>query len=131
MTASLFGLSEAQALVLLFVVLPFVMAALVIPFVAWRHRNDPKPVLTSEILATGSRARAEILSVRALGSIVDMRPMVRFVLRVLETDPAGEPFELEVVQSIPRSLVGVYRPGDTVDVRVTADRTAGAVVLGT
>src|SRR6516164_120722 len=51
--ASLFGLSPTQALVVLFVVLPFAVAAVVIPFVAWRHSGDPKPVLTSEILAHG------------------------------------------------------------------------------
>jgi hypothetical protein len=114
------------------VVLPFVMAGLVVPFVAWRHRGDPKPVLTSEILATGDRARAEILSVRSLGNILDVKPMVRFVLRVTPGPPgaAGETFDLEVVQSIPRSLVGVYRAGDTVEVRLTPDRSAGAVVLG-
>ena len=110
------------------------MALLVVPFVSWRHRNDPKPVLTSEILATGVRGTAEILSVRSLGNILDVKPMVRFVLRVTATGGpnggTGEPYELEVVQAIPRSLVGAYRPGDTVQVRLTPDRTAGAVVLG-
>ena len=119
---------------LLFVVLPFVLAAVVVPFVSWRHRNDPKPVLTSEILATGVRGTAEILSVRSLGNILDVKPMVRFILRVTESSASGadsgETFDLEVVQSIPRSLVGAYRPGDTVEVRLTADRSAGAVVLG-
>jgi hypothetical protein len=140
LAASLFGLSATQALVVLFVVLPFAVAALVIPIVAWSHRGDPKPVRTSEILATGVRARAEILTVRSLGSILDLRPMVRFGLRVTAVDlpsavptgeDPGEPFDLEVVQSVPRSLVGVYQPGDTVEVRLTADRSAGAVVLGT
>lgn len=128
LAASLFGLSPTQALVLLFVVLPFVLAGVVILFVAWQHRGDPKPVLTSEILATGVRARAEILAVRNLGNILDMKPMVRFVLRVTEED--GDQFELEVIQSIPRSLMGVYQAGDTVEVRLTPDRSAGAVVLG-
>lgn len=130
LTASLFGLSPTLALLILFVVLPFALAGLVVPFVAWRHRDDPKPVLTSEILATGVRARAEILSVRSLGNILDMKPMVRFVLRVTGDAGAGEPFDLEVVQSIPRSLVGVFRPGDRVEVRLTPDHSAGAVVLG-
>ena len=115
--------------------LPFALAALVIPFVAWRHRGDPKPFLTSEILATGVRGRAEIVSVRSLGSVVDLKPMVRFMLRVDAGGPdpdgsGGEPFDLEVVQSVPRSLVGVYRPGDRVEVRLTPDRSAGAVVFG-
>lgn len=129
MVASLFGLSTTQALVVLFVLLPFVLAALVIPFVAWRHRDDPQPVRTSDILATGMSRRAEIVSVRPLGTIVDLKPMVRFVLRV--DDPEGDPpFDLEVVQSVPRSLIGAYRPGDSVEVKVTSDRCAGAVVFG-
>lgn len=129
MSAALFGLSTTQALVVLFVLLPFALAGVVVPLVAWTHRHDPTPVRTSDILATGTSARAEIVSVRSLGTIVDLKPMVRFVLRV--TVPDGEaPFDLEVVQAIPRSLVGAYRPGDRVEVRLTADRSAGAVVLG-
>ena len=125
--AALFGLSPTQALVVLFVVLPFAVAAVVIPFVAWRNSGGPKPVLTSDILAHGIPARAEILSVRQLGTIVDMRPMVRFVLRV--TAPAdGVPFELEVVQSLPRYAVRDFRPGDQVEIRITSDHAAGAVV---
>jgi hypothetical protein len=125
--ASLFGLSPTGALVVLFVVLPFAVAAVVIPFVAWRHSNDPKPVLTSEILAHGVPARAEIVSVRQLGTIIDLRPMVRFLLRVSgAADDA--PFELEVIQSIPRYAVRDFRPGDHVEVRLTADHSAGAVV---
>jgi hypothetical protein len=127
LTASLFGLSQTQALLLLFVVLPFVLAALVIPFVAWRSSGQPKPVRTSEILAHGIRAEGEILSVRPLGSILDLRPMVRFVLRVT-AGPDGDPFELEVIQSLPRGAVRDFRPGDTVEVRITADHSAGAVV---
>lgn len=127
LVGSLFGLNQNQALLLLFVVLPFALAALVIPFVAWRHKDDPKPILTSDILAHGVPGRAEVLSVKALGSILDMRPMVRFHLRV--AGGAGEqPFELEVVQSLPRSVVPDFRPGDQVDVRVTEDRSAAAVV---
>jgi hypothetical protein len=125
--ASLFGLSPTQALVVLFVVLPFAVAAVVIPFVAWRHSNDPKPVLTSEVLAHGQPARAEIVSVRQLGTILDVRPMVRFTLRV--TGGADDvPFELEVVQSLPRYAVRDFRPGDQVEVRLTADHSAGAIV---
>jgi hypothetical protein len=126
-TASLFGLTQAQALLLLFLVLPFAVAALVIPLVAWRSSGQPKPVLTSEILAQGVPAEAEILSVRSLGSILDVRPMVRFQLRVT-AHPDEAPFELEVVQSLPRGAVRDFQPGDTVEVRITADRSAGAVV---
>lgn len=125
--ASLFGLSTTQALVILFVVLPFLLAAIIVPLVAWRWSGRPKPVLTSEILATGSQARAQIRSVRLLGTVVDVRPMVRFVLDV--TSPGEQPFDLEVVQSFPRSVARQFRPGDVVEIRLTPDRSAGAVVV--
>ncbi|HLI52694.1 MAG TPA: hypothetical protein VKU88_00055 [Acidimicrobiales bacterium] len=125
MDASLFGLSQTQALVVLFVIAPFAVAAVVVPLVAWRHSGGPPPLRTSEILARGDPGRAEVVSVRNVGNLLDARPMVRFVLRVT-SDP--EPFELEVVQSLPRTAVRGFRPGDVVDVRLTPDRRAGAVV---
>jgi hypothetical protein len=130
LVSSLFGLSTNQALVVLFVLLPFAVAAIIIPLVAWRSRNWPKPMLTSEILATGERADGEIVSVRNLGTIVDLRPMVKVVLNVTTRDGA-EPFELEVVQSFPRSVIYSLRPGERVDVRLSPDRSAGAVVWDT
>lgn len=123
-----FGLSPVQALVILFVVLPVVLGAVIVPLVGWRTSKGPRPVLTSDILATGQPARGEILEVRSLGTILDVKPMVRFRLRVSE--PAGEPFDLTVVQALPRSLVGRFRRGDVVELRVTADRSAGAIVVG-
>jgi hypothetical protein len=128
LVASLFGLSETQALVVLFVVLPFVVAAVVVPLAVWRLSRGPKPVLTSDILAYGDPAEAEVISVRNVGGLFDPRPMVRFQLRVT---PSGEaPFELEVVQSLPRAVIGRFRPGETVEVRLTPDRSAGAIVWG-
>lgn len=121
------GLSPVQALVILFVVLPIVAAAVIVPLVGWRTSKGPRPVLTSEILATGQPARGEILEVRSLGTILDVKPMVRFRLRV--SAPADEPFDLTVVQSLPRSLVGRYRRGDVVELRVTSDRAAAAIVV--
>jgi hypothetical protein len=113
--------------VLLFVVLPFAVAAVVIPFVAWRSSGQPKPVRTSEILAHGIPAQAEVLSVRQLGGPLDTRPMVRFMLQVTGgTD--GAPFDLEVIQSLPRGAVREFRPGDRVEIRLTPDLSAGAVV---
>ena len=114
----------------LFVLLPFAVAGLIIPFVAWRSRNWPKPMLTSEILATGEPADAEIVSVRNLGTIVDLRPMVKVVLKVTTRD-GGEPFELEVFQAFPRSVIYSLRPGERVQVRLSPDRSAGAVVWDT
>ena len=115
---------------ILFVLLPFALAALVIPFVAWRSRNWPKPILTRDILATGERAEGEIVSTKVLGTIVDLRPMVKVVLNVSTFD-GGEPFELEVVQSFPRSVVYGLRAGERVEVRLSPDHTAGAVVWET
>jgi hypothetical protein len=125
MDASLFGFSQTQALVVLFVIAPFAVAAVVVPLVAWRHSGGPAPLRTSDILARGDPGRAEVVSVRNVGNLLDARPMVRFVLRVT-SDP--EPFELEIVQSLPRSAVSGFRAGDVVDVRLTPDRRAGAVV---
>ncbi len=127
--ASLFGLTTTQALVVLFVLLPFALAAVIVPLVAWRWSREPRPVLTSEILAGGLPAEAEIISVRPLGTFLDVRPMVRFQLLVT-VSPGEDRFELEVVQSLPRGVVRDFRPGDIVEIRVTEDRSAGAIVWG-
>ncbi len=111
----------------LFVFVPFGVAAVVVPIVAWRSSEGPKPVLTSEILAGGDPAEAEVLSVRTLGGFLDPLPMVRFMLMVT-VGPDEEPFELEVVQSLPRGAAGEFRTGEVVEIRLTGDRTAGAVV---
>jgi hypothetical protein len=121
------AITQSQALVVLFVVLPIPVAAAVIGFVVWRSSGEPPPVRTSAILADGDRAEATVLSVRALGGPLDMRPMLRFSLRV-SAGPGEGPFDLEVVQSLPRGAVRDIHPGDVLEVRVTADRSAGAVV---
>lgn len=125
--ASLFGLTTTQALVVLFVLLPFALAAVIVPLVAWRWSKGPRPVLTSEILARGVPAEAEILSVRPLGTILDVRPMVRFQLLVTSAR-SEERFELEVVQSLPRAVLRDFKPGDIVEIRLTEDHAAGAIV---
>jgi hypothetical protein len=122
-----FGLNQTQALVILFLILPFAVAAIIVPLVSWRASKGPRPILTSEILTQGLPGRAEILSVRTLGSILDVRPMVRFELRITP-QPGDEPFDLEAVQSMPRGVIHQYRPGDWVEVRFMPDRQAAAVV---
>jgi hypothetical protein len=118
--------TQAAALLVLFVVLPFVVAGLVIAFISWRSSSDPPPVRTSDILATGEPAEAEILAVKPLGGFLDTRPMVRFDLRI---DVQPSPVELQVTQSVPRALLRGIGVGDRVEVRVTPDRAAAAVVF--
>ncbi len=109
-------------------VLPFLVAGAVIAFVAWRSKGKPAPIRTSTILAEGQPAEAEVLSVKPLGSFLEVRPMVRFLLRV--RSGGDEPFDLEVIQSLPRSAMREFHTGDVIEVRLTADRSAGAVVWG-
>jgi hypothetical protein len=119
-------MTQVQALVLLFVVLPFIVAGGVIAFINWRSSAEPSPVRTSTVLATGEPGDGEVLAIRSFGGLLDTRPMVRLDLRVTT---AGEPaFELQVTQSLPRPFARGLRVGDHVEVRVLADRTAAAVV---
>jgi hypothetical protein len=104
------------------------VAAVVVPLVAWRSSGAPPPVLTSEILAHGIPAEAEILAVRTLGGLFDPRPMVRFTLLV-SVDPNDPPFEMQVFQSLPRGATRGLRAGQVLEMRITPDLAAGAVVL--
>jgi hypothetical protein len=123
------GLSQTQGLVILFVLLPIVVGAILVPLLVWHLSKGPRPVLTSELLAHGTPAEGTILAVRSLGNVLDVRPMVRFDLEVT-AEPGEEPFELQVVQSIPRRMVGLFQPGDIVRLRLAADHSAGAIEWG-
>ena len=126
---SLVAITQAQGLVLLFVVLPFLVAGPVIAFVSWRWRGRPAPVRTSTILAEGDPAEAEVLAIKPMGGFLDTRPMIRFSLRI--RPGAGEdPFDLLVTQSMPRAVAREIRVGETVDVRVTRDHANAAIVWG-
>jgi hypothetical protein len=120
------AITQVQALVVLFVVLPFVVAAGVIAFISWRSSDGPPPVRTSDILATGEPGEAEVLAIRSFGGLLDTRPMVRLDLRV--TTAANPAFDLQVTQSLPRPYARALRVGDRVEVRVLPDRSAAAVV---
>jgi hypothetical protein len=120
------AITQVQALVVLFVVLPFVVAAGVIAFVSWRSSDGPPPVRTSDILATGDPGEAEVLAIRSFGGLLDTRPMVRLDLRV--TTAASPAFDLQVTQSLPRPYARALRVGDRVEVRVLPDRSGAAVV---
>jgi hypothetical protein len=110
---------------LLFVLLPLVLAPLVIWFVA-RHSPDvPKAYRTSELLLDGEPAQAELLEWKNKGPfLLDSRPMVAFKLRII-----GEDVEMSITQSVPKPLLSGLSEGMTLDVRLSPDRTAGAIVL--
>ena len=101
MLATSLSSNQTKELLFLFVVLPFLVAGLVIAFVSWRSSSGPPPIRTSTILAEGQPAEGEVLAVKPLGSILEVRPMIRFSLRVRARGD-DEPFDLEVVQSLPR-----------------------------
>ena len=127
MLATTLSSNQTKELVFLFVVLPFLVAGLVIAFVSWRSSGGPPPVRTSTILSEGQPAEGEVLAVKPLGSFLEVRPMIRFSLRVRARDDE-EPFELEVVQSLPRGAAREIHAGDVVEVRLTPDHSAGAIV---
>ncbi|MHB8467021.1 MAG: hypothetical protein ACYDH6_15105 [Acidimicrobiales bacterium] len=111
---------------IIFVVVPLLLVGPILWFVSWQSRNDPPPVLTSDVLAHGDDARAEIVSIKSLGGFLDTRPMVRVRLRVQAPDA---PIELDIVQSIPRAMLRELREGTSVSVRITPDHATAALVL--
>jgi hypothetical protein len=120
------AITQVQALVLLFVVLPFIVAAGVIGLINWRSSAEPAPVRTSAVLATGEPGDGEVLAIRSFGGLFDTRPMVRLDLRVTT---GGQPaFALQVTQSLPRPFARSLRVGDHLELRVLPDRSAAAVV---
>ncbi|GAC1320721.1 MAG: hypothetical protein NVSMB12_20570 [Acidimicrobiales bacterium] len=121
-------MTTTVALLLLFVVLPFVVAGGVIAFISWRSGDDNAPIRTSDVLREGEPASAEVLTVRNLGTILDVRPMIRVHIRI--SPAVGAAFELDVTQAVARSEVRRIRVGEQVDVRVLADRSAAALIAG-
>jgi hypothetical protein len=129
--AVVLALSGTAQLLLLFVVLPLAVAPVVVWIVARRAPELAPGLRTSELLRDGEPARAELLSWKDKGpSFLDRRPMVAFQLSVQPADqPGAEPFQLTVTQSVPRVLLKDFREGMTVDVRLSPDRSTGAIVL--
>ncbi len=120
-------MSQTAALLLLFIVLPLVVAPIVIAFVARRSPALPPGFRTSELLLDGEPAEAELLAWKNKGPFLfDSRPMVEFKLAV-RTD-AGERIDLVIVQSFPRAVLSQLAEGMTLDIRLSADHTAGAIV---
>jgi hypothetical protein len=118
--------SATAQLLLLFVVLPLVVAPVVVWIVVKRAPEVPAGMHISELLRDGEPAEAELIAWKNKGPFLfDSRPMVAFHLMV----QGGEPFELFVMQSVPRPVINKLMKGMTLDVRVSPDHTAGAVVL--
>ena len=127
----LLALTPATELLLLFIALPFAVGAIVMGLVSWRSQGGAPVHRTSVLLEHGEPARAELLELRTLGSFVDVRPMVAFRLAV-RTGPAGDdadPFELVVTQPVARRVAAALQPGMVLEVRLSADHTAGALVM--
>ncbi|GAC1374719.1 MAG: hypothetical protein NVSMB4_02430 [Acidimicrobiales bacterium] len=120
-------MSLTLALLLLFVVAPFLVAGLVIGVIAWTTRKDELPVRTSMVLRTGRQVWAEVIRVRNLGSVLDVRPMVEVTVRIADEQTGNQ--EVMVTQAMPRRAVRSLRPGAHVELRVLADSSAAAIVL--
>jgi hypothetical protein len=122
------ALSTSAALLLLFVVLPFVLAVVVIALVQWRAPAVPAALRTPELLANGEPARGTLVDWRSHAtSFIDRRPMVS--LRFDATAEDGTAFELVVTQSLARPVIAALEKGMTFELRVSPDRTAGAVIF--
>jgi hypothetical protein len=119
--------SSGTVLVLVFIVAPLVLAPIVIGIVARTSPEVPPELRISELLEHGEAAQAELLEWKRRGPFLfDSRPMVAFRLSVRA---AGEPFELQLMQSVPRHFFNRLSKGMTLQVRVSPDHTAGAIVV--
>lgn len=120
-------MSQTAGLLLLFVVLPVVVAPLVFWIVG--RGTPPVPVerTTSDLLENGVAATGELLRWRVLSTfLLDRRPMVAFDVRLDTAAPTGDD-ELTLTQSVPRPLLQELHPGMRVHVRLSEDGTTGAV----
>lgn len=120
------GVSQGTLLVLLFVVLPLVLAYVVAQVVQWRSDPFPPERRTSVLLRDGDPTTGTILGWQTPAqSFLDRHPMVTFRVAL-----AGEEErEIEITQSVPRAVLRGLQRGMTVDVRLSADRVDGAIVL--
>lgn len=119
-------MSLGTALLLLFVVVPVVVAVAVVALVEWRSPDVPAEHLTSELLRDGTHANGTLLEWHITGqSFLDRRPMVDFRVAVHEDEPA----ELSITQSVPRDLLHRMKRGMPVEVRLSKDGVAGALVF--
>lgn len=107
-------------------VLPFFVAGIVIFIVVSRSPDVPAGLRTSSLLADGEPATGELLDWKVKSTVfMDRRPMV--AMRIAVRD-AGE---LNVTQAIPRPLLAALQEGMTLDLRLSPDGAAAAVIFPT
>jgi hypothetical protein len=120
------ALGGQGSLLVLFVIVPVAVGVVVMAVIGRAGPSAAPGTRTSELLTNGELAEAEVLGARRLGSPLDLRPMVQLRLEV--RPDSGEPFELTVVQSMPRRALASLLPGTKVQARLGPGRAVGAVV---
>lgn len=121
------AVSQGVVLLLLFVVLPLVLAVGVAALVQWRSQPFPPELRTSSILRDGDPAEGELIDWRSPAqSFLDRHPMVTFRVAVV----GAEATEIHITQSVPRGVLRRLERGMTVPIRLSADRAHGAIVFG-
>ena len=125
-SARTLGLLVVMALLLLFVVVPVVTAVAVVALVQWRSAAVPAGYRTSDLLRDGTPATATLIEWRTPGqSFLEARPMATFRVAVADHEPG----ELSITQSVPRAVLRRMKPGMDLNVRLSPDGLAGAVVF--
>jgi hypothetical protein len=122
-----FAVSDGVALLLLFVVLPLVLAYAIARLV--QSRSDPFPPerRTSVLLRDGEAAEGRLLDWRSPAqSFLDRHPMVTFHVAV----EGATPFDIDITQSVPRDVLRRLERGSLVELRLSPDRVSGAIVFG-
>lgn len=118
-----FGLTQGAALVFLFVILPVLLAVVVFLYVERHSEPYPAEHRTSNILREGTPSEATLLDWRLPPqSLLDRHPMVTFDVEV-----AGAP--MQIIQSVPRTVLRSLEKGMTVDIRLSSDAAVGAIVF--
>jgi hypothetical protein len=114
-------MSANAALLLLFVVLPLIVAPLVIAYVVRRSPEVAPEHRTSWLLEYGEATTGELVSWKNKGPFLfDSSPMVAFVVMA-----DGE--RIEITQSVPRTVIARLSEGMSVDIRRSPDRQAAAI----
>ncbi len=123
----MFGVTQGTALVFLFVILPVLLAVVVAWFVERRSAPFPAEHRTSHLLREGTPAEATLIDWRLPPQpFLDRHPMVTFDVEVAGDPPAA----MQITQSVRRPVLRSLEKGMTVDIRLSPDRAAAAIVFG-